>query len=103
MKACTQCGAIAEPGTTRCARHQIARMHNTRKHRTLAREVVAHAIANDVPCHICGEHPWADDPFEADHIVPLALGGHTIRENLAPAHRSCNRRRGAAITNGGVS
>ena len=51
-------------------------------------------------CHLCGReidttlptlHPMA---WTADHIVPLAAGGHVLGE-LAPAHRSCNSRKGA--------
>jgi len=29
--------------------------------------------------------------FEIDHIIPLAKGGMDVLENLAAAHRRCNR------------
>lgn len=57
------------------------------------------ARRNNTPCHICGhaidytlhwKHPMS---FTADHITPVANGGHMLGE-LAPAHRSCNSRRG---------
>lgn len=44
----------------------------------------------DTPCHYCGQP--ADAP---DHVVPRALGGEDVRENIVPACRSCNGRKGA--------
>ena len=50
-------------------------------------------------CWLCGQpidpelkapHPYS---FSADHVVPLARGGHMLGE-LRPAHRICNMRRG---------
>jgi len=53
-------------------------------------------------CCLCG-HPIdrairAPHPMSltAEHRVPLARGGHpTAPDNLAPAHRICNSRKGA--------
>ena len=53
-------------------------------------------------CHICGQ--WIDielgprDPmaWEADHIVPIYLGGSNLGE-LAPSHRSCNQGRNRRV------
>ncbi|HEY8590124.1 MAG TPA: HNH endonuclease [Naasia sp.] len=51
-------------------------------------------------CHICGE---AIDvtldrldamSFTADHIEPLATGGDLVKNEIRPAHRRCNARRG---------
>jgi 5-methylcytosine-specific restriction endonuclease McrA len=39
-------------------------------------------------CHLCGEGPKADDPWQADHIIPAARGGGA--GPAAAAHRSCN-------------
>ena len=36
-------------------------------------------------------HPMS---FSVDHIVPKSMGGGDERENLAPAHRICNMKRG---------
>jgi len=44
-----------------------------------------------LPCHWCGEP--ADT---ADHLIPRAMGGESTPDNLVPACRSCNSRRGAA-------
>lgn len=55
--------------------------------------------AQGLPCHLCGQpidltlphtHPLS---FTADHITPLATGGH-LHGTLAPAHRTCNSARG---------
>lgn len=48
-------------------------------------------------CHICGFPFFTDpsalvfDPPEIDHIIPVSKGGQNSIENLALAHRSCNR------------
>lgn len=56
-------------------------------------------MARDTPCHLCGKpidytldfkHPMS---FTADHLAPVATGG-SMTGQLAPAHRSCNSRRG---------
>lgn len=67
--------------------------------------------AMGLPCHLCGReidyslttwidpkdgrvkrHPWS---FELDEIVPVSKGGSPFDfDNVAPAHRICNQRRG---------
>jgi len=44
--------------------------------------------ANARICWICGQGRRDNDPWQADHIIPLADGG--VRSPLAAAHRSCN-------------
>lgn len=61
----------------------------------VARRVVQ---AADV-CALCGRPPTPTDPLEADHIVPLALGGASTPDNLRATHKSCNSRRGAQFGN----
>lgn len=57
----------------------------------------------NLPCWLCGEPIDttldATDrlSFTADHYVALNNGGHLIRNELRPAHRSCNSRRGDAV------
>ena len=41
-------------------------------------------------CHLCGIY-GADS---VDHIIPLSKGGRNERNNWAPAHRTCNFRKG---------
>lgn len=51
------------------------------------------AYAGHLPgnnCHLCGD-PGADS---IDHILPVSKGGRDYWWNLAPAHLSCNVRRG---------
>lgn len=52
-------------------------------------------------CHLCGEYIDRDLParhpmsWSLDHIIPLARGGARYDySNLAPAHLSCNSRKG---------
>lgn len=57
-----------------------------------------------MPCALCGQPidyalP-AGDPmsFEVDEIVPISLGGSpTSMDNVQPAHRICNQRKGNRI------
>lgn len=44
--------------------------------------------ANATRCWICGQGAKPDDPWQADHVVPLAIDPNATQ--LAPAHRSCN-------------
>jgi len=58
------------------------------------RKIIA---ADEPPCHICGGEINYQaghlDPlsFTIDHIVPLNRGGADALDNLAAAHRACNR------------
>jgi len=94
VKACSRCGRVALPGTNRCALHY--RKHRSGSYIRDARRIVETATR----CHLCGEGPRAGDPFVCDHIIPRMYGGSDDPSNLAPAHRSCNGRRGANLGNG---
>lgn len=67
-----------------------------RKRARLKRDVAE----NGTPCHICLEPIDVTLPathrlsFTADHMEPLATGGHLVRNGLRPAHFACNARRG---------
>lgn len=50
-------------------------------------------------CWICHKPGTDDDPLTADHLLALHNGGHHTAGNYRAAHRSCNSRRGATITN----
>lgn len=44
----------------------------------------------------CG-YCWKGVKLEADHVVPLSKGGTNFIENILPACRSCNARKGASV------
>lgn len=48
-------------------------------------------------CAFCGkpEGRAKVDRMDFDHLVPISKGGKTVRENVIPACRTCNRGRGA--------
>ena len=48
-------------------------------------------------CWLCGFPARPHDPLTLDHVLPVALGGTTTRDNVRAAHRSCNSRRGARL------
>lgn len=43
-------------------------------------------------CHYCGGS-FAPDELTMDHVVPLARGGKSVKENLVPACRECNSKK----------
>lgn len=47
-------------------------------------------------CCYCGRHEGRakDTRFDREHFVPLSRGGKTVRSNIGPACRKCNRGRG---------
>jgi 5-methylcytosine-specific restriction endonuclease McrA len=95
---------MAEPGQTSCSKHLRKRQAPKvpgayGKEYTDAREIlIARWSSNpDTRCWICSLPAQAGDPWEPDHIRPVAEGGGAHVTNLQPAHRSCNRRRGAQL------
>lgn len=65
---------------------------------TTTRDKHRKAIAqHHPPCHVCGDpidyqaHHLDPHAFTIDHINPLDLGGEDALDNLAAAHRKCNR------------
>lgn len=45
-------------------------------------------------CAICGKPETPEDPLGIDHILPVSKGGHNNKENVQPAHFSCNASKG---------
>lgn len=41
-------------------------------------------------CHICGATIWPGEPWEVEHVIPIAQGGEDGGDNLAPAHVDCH-------------
>lgn len=60
--------------------------------------------AMSLPCALCGDpidyslpagDPWS---YELDEIVPVSLGGSELDpDNVQPAHRICNQKKGNRI------
>ena len=50
-------------------------------------------VRDGMHCGIC--HGVVLELPEVDHIVPIALGGLSVEENMQVAHSDCNRRKGA--------
>lgn len=67
-----------------------------RKQERLKRRVEREGLV----CEGCGEGfdltlPYTDRmSFTADHPVAINNGGHLVKQDLAPYHRSCNSRKG---------
>ena len=41
-------------------------------------------------CHICQTKIHTGEAWQADHVLPLALGGEDAETNMAPAHELCH-------------
>jgi 5-methylcytosine-specific restriction endonuclease McrA len=65
---------------------------------SFTREDYAHLLRLQKKCHVCRKPFTKADPAELDHIVALADGGLHDRTNIALAHRSCNKSKGARRT-----
>jgi len=98
---CVTCGKTHRRLTLECdSCSGRARAHgNARRARKLAAEVAGPVprsvyieVATSGPCVYCGA-----PPAHADHIRPLALGGHEARYNLAPACQRCNQSKGGKL------
>jgi len=64
-------------------------------------QLVTYVKATQDHCHLCGGYVDVsvelghDASPEVDHIIPVARGGHPLdKNNVALAHRICNRRKG---------
>jgi hypothetical protein len=66
------------------------------------REERERILTPDAVCYLCGLPPAPDDPLEADHVLPLSMGG-THRGNLKPARVPATGVRVAAVAEGGGS
>ena len=98
-KPCLGCGALSLNNYCTTCRKAIERRRDANPDRqakkralynSAYRKQAAIVRATATHCHLCGEGYKPGDPWEADHISP-ELGAASP---LAPAHRSCNQRRG---------
>ena len=61
-----------------------------RKPMTAARRLRIFEAAGGI-CHICGARiDGTREPWEAEHVIPLAAGGSDDDANLHPAHVRCH-------------
>ncbi|MDP9418988.1 MAG: HNH endonuclease [Actinomycetota bacterium] len=88
---CLDCGALCR-GTrcNACQRRREAARGPQRAAYNDPSYQAARQVLRGATCHLCGQ-PGADT---IDHVVPLAAGGANVASNWAPAHRSCNSRKG---------
>lgn len=43
-------------------------------------------------CHICGERiDGTREPWDLEHLIPIAMGGADDETNVAPAHVACHK------------
>lgn len=96
---CSTCGKLTR-GANKCDKHQAEMMAVVEAKRRL-RKMASGQYSGDykarakqvrdtaILCHICKEGFRSDDPWQADHLIP-----GNPNSPLAPAHRSCNAKRG---------
>ena len=70
----------------------------TKKERELLRDIkrrwAVKCSKGELFCFLCGEQIKNMADCNADHWIPLALGGKTTEENIKEAHRECNSLKG---------
>lgn len=93
-RACMTCGAPSVPGRSRCKRHGPSSQGGTSPYDWAHQEQARQVLQDATTCALCGGPPAPGNPLEADHVVPLSLGGDKSTENLQPAHKRCNIRKG---------
>lgn len=77
----------------RCLRLEQSKLRKVRRRPKTER--VRARLGAGKRCYLCGGGARWDDPFEFDHVVPLARGGSNGLGNLRHCHRSCNNAKGA--------
>ena len=102
---CISCHTLIATGSY-CETCRIARQRERDSRRGTAasrgydyewQRLCAQAIADNPQCCKCGTSGSSDNPLTGDHIVPLAHGGTSVRENVQVLCRSCNSRKGNRI------
>jgi len=64
----------------------------------LSKEQVSDGIrTQDNKCPLCGNSLFQGEDVEADHIIPIWLGGSDNLENIQIVHWICNREKGNAL------
>lgn len=62
---------------------------------TLAKQKIAKK--SKYKCRVCQQMLLGDEPIEANHIVPIIIGGRDTYENLELLHKSCHKRHHALL------
>jgi 5-methylcytosine-specific restriction endonuclease McrA len=99
-KPCADCGVLTSGGN-RCDYHEnlVKKLHdikraevkkNSGQYSGSYKARAAAVRANALVCWLCGEGARAQDPWEADHVIPAESGSTA---ELRAAHRTCNRKR----------
>lgn len=55
---------------------------------------LTYKLKGNKKCHYCGKEIEIPSKVTLDHVYPRSLGGPTIPQNLVPACRECNGRKG---------
>ena len=71
-------------------------MTDTKRARLPLKYVLQIAARDKFTCHVCEMGYNSQDPWEIDHVIPLARGGSNLLSNLRLAHKSCNRDKAAS-------
>jgi hypothetical protein len=68
-----------------------------RKLKLSKEQIHEHIFKQNNICPICGTDLFIGDEAEADHILPLAVGGSDVIDNIQIAHWICNREKGSRV------
>jgi 5-methylcytosine-specific restriction endonuclease McrA len=113
-KECNRAGQSAREAPNKKSAEHHAANRRQRWYRRRARKLASPVVESVDPVAICERDGWlcwiCGEPAprelrgtldkmapEADHVVPLALGGHHTASNMACAHKGCNMKKGAKL------
>jgi 5-methylcytosine-specific restriction endonuclease McrA len=92
------CPVYAVTGGSYCAAHGGLRSPSSTATRRMPHRRRRARVLSDGPpwtCCLCGLLVVSATDMELHHVTALARGGDDHSANVAPAHRSCNRSKGA--------
>ncbi len=99
-RVCMYCYRPAIKGLSRCSKHRRGKPSSgPSEYDSIHQGYRKQVLKGNPICHICGEGAEAipiKGPFQADHVIPVSLGGRSELSNYAPAHRRCNISKGGA-------
>jgi len=70
---------------------------STRRLRLSDDQISAFITSQENKCPICNNALYIGDDVEADHIIPISLGGSDNLDNLQIVHWICNREKGNSL------